>query len=119
MKCQNNVVLAVLSGVVVGVLLGAGSAQYAQLVAYQAFSPDYAKTAQDSRENPQIYRQRSDKGFYVLPMERTAEQAEEDVIHRAAPAETLDPNCAVFSGRRRALCEVNSANDKMWYPTYN
>ena len=119
MKCQNNVVLAALSGVVVGVLLGAGSAQYAQLIAFQAFSPDYAKTAQDVREGAQIYRNRSDIGSYVLPMERTVEPTAEDVIHRAAPAETLDPDCAQYSGQRRTRCEDASANDEMWYPNYN
>jgi len=76
MKSQNNVALAALAGIVVGALLGAGTAQYAHLIAY------YDKDTALERDNmpyssSDILRNRSDlsETYEIAPRSPTREQA--------------------------------------------
>ncbi|MBU1124345.1 hypothetical protein KJ652_07250 [Patescibacteria group bacterium] len=43
MKCQNNLVVSALVGVVIGALMGAGTMQYAQFLSYSGSDPNLAK----------------------------------------------------------------------------
>ena len=44
MKRQNNIVVAALAGILVGVLMGAGTVQYAQVMAFNAPNVNYIKS---------------------------------------------------------------------------
>jgi len=76
---RNNVVVAALAGLVVGVLVGAGTVQYAQVIAFQAVDPTYMKTQENVRIYEGILRDRSDlEDQYVVPAVR-------EPVHTSAP----------------------------------
>jgi len=102
MQCQNNLVVVALTGIFVGVMLGAGTSQYAQLVAYNSNSTDQAKIMENPRERPSVYRWRSTIGSYIGRF-RTL-NADDAVMRSAAPDRVdVDP-CRNAQGERRIEC---------------
>ena len=100
MQCQKNLVVVALTGILVGVMLGAGTSQYAQLVAYNSSSTDYAKTLENPRDNASIVRLRSTIGTY-LGRFRTKEA---DTMHGSAPDRADIDRCNNAQGERRERC---------------
>ncbi|PIR49247.1 hypothetical protein COU80_00670 [Candidatus Peregrinibacteria bacterium CG10_big_fil_rev_8_21_14_0_10_55_24] len=85
---RNNVVVAALAGLVVGVLMGAGTVQYAQVIAFQGTDPTYAKSQENWRTAVEgELRNRSDiEDEYVVPFVRVRSSApENEQADRATP----------------------------------
>jgi len=115
MKYNSNVSIAVLAGIVVGTLLGAGTSQYAYVVA--GFSPNAAKSGvvESYHSAPRgVVRYTNTRALRLNLDEGLRDKAfmyrTPDVVGRERPAfdnskYSEDGDCAGMSGKRRHVCE--------------
>ena len=122
MKCNNNVALAALFGIVAGVLLGAGTAQYAQLMAFQAMDPSAAMELEGvDHYSTGVIRERSDIGTYQLIAPRRIEiplYLGNEPARAAAPSYEMPEHCEGYSGARLAKCIVEFYTDGTIYKNW-
>lgn len=111
MNCKNNVVVAVLAGVLVGTLIGAGTSQYAYVVA--GWDPNYAKGGEAVEEvrgsAPTARYEYTNTRALRLGLDNLFKRFERDT----EPEAQFDPSkyaeegpCAGMSGKRRNACEA-------------
>ncbi|HCI03923.1 MAG: hypothetical protein QF755_00285 [Candidatus Peribacteraceae bacterium] len=125
MKCKNkhNVVVASLVGVIIGALIGAGTMQYAQLVAFKGADPNFMKDSVNVRSADGIFRERSDAGVFQVPGKEISER--EARLRRAANAGHSAPlnledenegcNRFTFGSPRYAKCTVEKRENDIDY----
>ncbi|MCF7844793.1 MAG: hypothetical protein K9M03_03125 [Kiritimatiellales bacterium] len=123
MQCNNNVAIAALVGIVAGVLLGAGTAQYAQVLAFQGMPPSAAAELDNSADHysRSVARERSDTGIYRLRTPRTIEiplnLGAVRTMRSAAPTYEMPKHCEGYSGSRLVKCIVEFRdNDTIYQP---
>ncbi|MBU2259848.1 hypothetical protein KKC44_04550 [Patescibacteria group bacterium] len=122
MKCNNNVALAALFGIVAGVLLGAGTAQYAQLMAFQAMDPSAAMELEGvDHYSTGVIRERSDIGTYQLLAPRRIEiplYLGNRSTRAAAPSYEMPEHCEGYSGPRLVKCIVEFRDNDTIYQSW-
>jgi len=122
MQCNNNVALAALVGIVAGVLLGAGTAQYAQVLAFQAVSPSAAMELEGvDHYSIDVIRERSDIGSFTLPAPRRIEiplDLGSEPTRAAAPSYEMPKHCEGYSGPRLVKCIVEFRENDTIYQSW-
>ncbi len=117
-KCNCNVTVAVLAGIVAGTLLGAGASQYAYVVA--GFKPNDAKNLAEQRyhgapttdsvrySNTRALRLNLERGEGEGYRVRDREVQRRDVVNFDENKYAAEGECAGMSGKRRHVCEAEN-----------
>ncbi|MBU0767258.1 hypothetical protein KKF55_05805 [Patescibacteria group bacterium] len=119
MKCNNNVAIAALVGIVAGALLSAGAAQYAQVLAFQGTPPSAAMELDGvDHYSIGVIRERSDIGSYMLRFPRRIEiplVLGSETTRSAAPSYDMPKHCEGYSGSRLVKCIVEFRDNDIIY----
>ena len=122
-KNKHNVVVASLVGVIIGALIGAGTMQYAQLVAFKGADPNVMKNAVNVRSADGVVRERSNAGVFQVPgkelTEREARLRRAKNAGHSAPLNSEDENKGcdrfAFGSARYAKCTVEKRENDIDY----
>jgi len=109
MKFKNNVVVAVLAGIVAGTLLGAGTSQYAFVIA--AYNPTAAKEGlveelHGAPRGSYEYSNTRALRFGIGDLFRKITRQENDEVNFDESKYAADGPCEGLSGTRRHVCEA-------------
>ncbi|MBU2259850.1 hypothetical protein KKC44_04560 [Patescibacteria group bacterium] len=109
MNLNRNMLVAALVGAVAGVLMGAGTAQFTEVLA-QGINPTYIKTLDDVRNYGDI------NHVFSLPRIQNRIQ-DQGSMRMAAPTDRVPEHCMELSGARLAKCVVEFRdNDVIYQP---
>lgn len=100
---DNHLVVTALAGLVMGALLGAGTVQYAQVVAFGGVDPNAAATSEDARAGL-LTRQRSTIDEYLRVPRYATDTAQTDQSDHGAAWEGVPEYCQELTGRRLIHC---------------
>ncbi|MDD5026220.1 MAG: hypothetical protein PHH13_02465 [Candidatus Peribacteraceae bacterium] len=100
---DNHLVVTALAGLIMGALLGAGTVQYAQVVAFSGVNPNTAATSDSARAGLST-RQRSYIDEYPLVPRYVNGTTQTTEQSHAAAWEGVPAHCQELTGRRLINC---------------